>query len=147
MFLPKTKLSEVGVFKGGGTWSWQIWIKEAAKVSNTTDFWLWLCGWKSLLSKAFWIGGNARYLRQIRVRESRCYQAFIWVRSVFSPLLTAEEEVVFFLDLLLGDEKARKRMIVTTCRLCEISRSLLNIEAVSLLDLIEEGNLWLNSTR
>lgn len=61
----------------------------------------------------------------------------------FSPLLTAEEEVYFSRLALKGDEKARKRMIESNLRLVvKISRRYIN-RGLSLLDLIEEGNLGL----
>ena len=61
----------------------------------------------------------------------------------FSPLLSAEEEVYFARLSLKGDEKVRKRMIESNLRLVvKISRRYLN-RGLSLLDLIEEGNLGL----
>lgn len=61
----------------------------------------------------------------------------------FSPLLTAEEEVYYSRLALKGDEKARKRMIESNLRLVvKISRRYIN-RGLSLLDLIEEGNLGL----
>ncbi|TDO96418.1 RNA polymerase sigma factor RpoS [Marinomonas balearica] len=61
----------------------------------------------------------------------------------FSPLLTAQEEVYFARLALKGDEAARKRMIESNLRLVvKISRRYLN-RGLSLLDLIEEGNLGL----
>ncbi len=61
----------------------------------------------------------------------------------FSPLLSAEEEVYFSRLALKGDEKARKRMIESNLRLVvKISRRYIN-RGLTLLDLIEEGNLGL----
>lgn len=61
----------------------------------------------------------------------------------FSPLLTAEEEVKYSRLALKGDEASRKRMIESNLRLVvKISRRYLN-RGLSLLDLIEEGNLGL----
>lgn len=61
----------------------------------------------------------------------------------FSPLLSAEEEVYYSRLALKGDEKARKRMIESNLRLVvKISRRYIN-RGLSLLDLIEEGNLGL----
>jgi RNA polymerase nonessential primary-like sigma factor len=61
----------------------------------------------------------------------------------FSPLLTAEEEVYYARRLLRGDEVSRKRMIESNLRLVvKISRRY-NNRGLSLLDLVEEGNLGL----
>ncbi len=61
----------------------------------------------------------------------------------FSPLLTAEEEVLYARRSLRGDEVARKRMIESNLRLVvKISRRYSN-RGLALLDLIEEGNLGL----
>ena len=61
----------------------------------------------------------------------------------FSPLLSPEEEVYFARRSLKGDEAARKRMIESNLRLVvKIARRYVN-RGLSLLDLIEEGNLGL----
>jgi len=61
----------------------------------------------------------------------------------FSPLLSAEEEVHFARLARKGDAKGRKRMIESNLRLVvKISRRYIN-RGLSLLDLIEEGNLGL----
>merc|ERR1712000_729361 len=61
----------------------------------------------------------------------------------YSPLLTAEEEVHFARRALKGCEASRKRMIVSNLRLVvKIARRYVN-RGLSLLDLIEEGNLGL----
>lgn len=61
----------------------------------------------------------------------------------FSPLLSAEEEVFYARKAIEGDEASRKRMIESNLRLVvKISRRYLN-RGLSLLDLIEEGNLGL----
>jgi RNA polymerase nonessential primary-like sigma factor len=61
----------------------------------------------------------------------------------FSPLLTAEEEILYARRALRGDEAARKRMIESNLRLVvKISRRYAN-RGLALLDLIEEGNLGL----
>ena len=61
----------------------------------------------------------------------------------FSPLLSADEEKHFARLALKGDEAGRKRMIESNLRLVvKISRRYLN-RGLTLLDLIEEGNLGL----
>ena len=61
----------------------------------------------------------------------------------FSPLLTPEEEVKYARLAQKGDEGGRRRMIESNLRLVvKISRRYVN-RGLSLLDLIEEGNLGL----
>jgi RNA polymerase nonessential primary-like sigma factor len=61
----------------------------------------------------------------------------------FSPLLTAPEEVYYARRSLRGDDVARNRMIESNLRLVvKISRRY-NNRGLSLLDLVEEGNLGL----
>lgn len=61
----------------------------------------------------------------------------------FSPLLSPEEEVFFARLAMKGDEGGRKRMIESNLRLVvKIARRYVN-RGLSLLDLIEEGNLGL----
>ena len=61
----------------------------------------------------------------------------------FSPLLSAEEEVHYARQARKGDEMGRRRMIESNLRLVvKISRRYVN-RGLSLLDLIEEGNLGL----
>ena len=61
----------------------------------------------------------------------------------FSPLLSPQEEVHFARLAQKGDAKGRKRMIESNLRLVvKISRRYIN-RGLSLLDLIEEGNLGL----
>jgi RNA polymerase nonessential primary-like sigma factor len=61
----------------------------------------------------------------------------------YSPLLTAEEEKHFSRLARAGDEAGRRRMIESNLRLVvKISRRYIN-RGLTLLDLIEEGNLGL----
>ena len=61
----------------------------------------------------------------------------------YSPLLTADEEKYFSRLALKGDMSARQRMIESNLRLVvKISRRYIN-RGLTLLDLIEEGNLGL----
>lgn len=61
----------------------------------------------------------------------------------FSPLLTPEEEVYYARLAMKGEESGRKRMIESNLRLVvKIARRYVN-RGLSLLDLIEEGNLGL----
>lgn len=61
----------------------------------------------------------------------------------FSPLLTAQEEVYFARLVIQGDASARNRMVESNLRLVvKIARRYMN-RGLSLLDLIEEGNLGL----
>jgi RNA polymerase nonessential primary-like sigma factor len=68
----------------------------------------------------------------------------LYLREIgFSPLLTAEEEVFFARKSQKGDAAARRRMIESNLRLVvKIARRYMN-RGLSLLDLIEEGNLGL----
>ena len=60
-----------------------------------------------------------------------------------TPLLSAEEEVFYSRRALKGDSASRRRMIESNLRLVvKIARRYLN-RGLSLLDLIEEGNLGL----
>ena len=61
----------------------------------------------------------------------------------FSPLLTAEEEVLYARRALRGDAAARKRMIESNLRLVVKIARRYNNRGLALLDLIEEGNLGL----
>lgn len=61
----------------------------------------------------------------------------------YSPLLTADEEKYYSRLAIAGDESGRKRMIESNLRLVvKISRRYIN-RGLTLLDLIEEGNLGL----
>ena len=61
----------------------------------------------------------------------------------FSPLLSPQEEVYFARRALRGEQRARMRMIESNLRLVvKISRRYLN-RGLTLLDVIEEGNLGL----
>ena len=70
--------------------------------------------------------------------------ASLYLKEIgYAPLLTAEEEVFYSRKALQGDESSRKRMIESNLRLVvKIARRYVN-RGLSLLDLIEEGNLGL----
>ena len=99
-------------------------------------------------------GGSAKFLNSARGRGSMAHQDLVNAKSLdatqlylneigFSPLLSAEEEVYFGRLALKGDVPARQRMIESNLRLVvKISRRYIN-RGLSLLDLIEEGNLGL----
>ena len=68
----------------------------------------------------------------------------LYLREIgFSPLLTAEEEIYFSRKSLRGDKAARKRMIESNLRLVVKIARRYNNRGLSLLDLVEEGNLGL----
>ena len=121
--------------------------KEAAKISDTGDFDLdtledFVEEDDELIDEEFESAVNARYAEADSSRHLDVTQLYL-SEIGFSPLLTAEEEVYFARLALKGDAKARKRMIESNLRLVvKISRRYLN-RGLSLLDLIEEGNLGL----
>lgn len=83
-----------------------------------------------------------RKRRRAKTRELDATQLYL-TEIGYSPLLTAEEEVHFARLAQSGDELGRRRMIVSNLRLVvKIARRYLN-RGLSLLDLIEEGNLGL----
>ena len=77
-------------------------------------------------------------------REKVLDAASLYLKEIgYAPLLTAKEEVYFSRLIHKGDESARKRMIESNLRLVvKIARRYVN-RGLSLLDLIEEGNLGL----
>lgn len=92
--------------------------------------------------RAFDTAVNARYSENDKNKNLDVTQLYL-SEIGYSPLLTAEEEVFFSRKALKGDEASRKRMIESNLRLVvKISRRYLN-RGLSLLDLIEEGNLGL----
>ena len=94
------------------------------------------------------VGGAAEALDSRRKAADRAPKSFdatqMYLNEIgFSPLLTADEEKHYAKLALSGDEAGRKRMIESNLRLVvKISRRYLN-RGLSLLDLIEEGNLGL----
>lgn len=81
----------------------------------------------------------AREFSQEELDATRMYLGEIG----FSPLLTAEEEVYYARRALAGDSMARNRMVESNLRLVvKIARRYMN-RGLTLLDLIEEGNLGL----
>ncbi len=82
--------------------------------------------------------------RSASISESDLDATRLYLSEIgFSPLLTAEEEIFFARQVRGGNEKARKRMIVSNLRLVvKIARRYMN-QGLALLDLIEEGNLGL----
>ena len=82
---------------------------------------------------------SAREFTQEELDATRMYLSEIG----FSPLLTAQKEVYFARRVLQGDAAARNRMVESNLRLVvKIARRYMN-RGLSLLDLIEEGNLGL----
>ena len=76
--------------------------------------------------------------------ESTADATQLYLKEIgYTPLLSAEEEVYFSRRALAGDEASRKRMIESNLRLVvKIARRYIN-RGLSLLDLVEEGNLGL----
>ncbi len=70
--------------------------------------------------------------------------ASLYMKEIgFVPLLTAEEEVFYSRKVRKGDQASRQRMIESNLRLVvKIARRYVN-RGLTLLDLIEEGNLGL----
>ncbi|HPF60311.1 MAG TPA: RNA polymerase sigma factor RpoS [Candidatus Competibacteraceae bacterium] len=89
-----------------------------------------------------WSSPTAATPREVTLEEldaTRMYLSEIG----FSPLLTAQEEVYFARLVIQGDAAARNRMVESNLRLVvKIARRYMN-RGLSLLDLIEEGNLGL----
>lgn len=87
-----------------------------------------------------WEGSAAaKDLTQEELDATRMYLGEIG----FSPLLTADEEVYYARLALRGEESARNRMVESNLRLVvKIARRYMN-RGLTLLDLIEEGNLGL----
>lgn len=86
-----------------------------------------------------WAGSADKELTQDDLDATRMYLGEIG----FSPLLTAKEEVYYARLALIGEETARNRMVECNLRLVvKIARRYMN-RGLTLLDLIEEGNLGL----
>ncbi len=86
----------------------------------------------------------SRYLRGSGLSQTSLDATQLYLNEIgFSPLLSAEEEVYFSRLARQGSEPARKRMIESNLRLVvKIARRYVN-RGLTLLDLIEEGNLGL----
>jgi RNA polymerase nonessential primary-like sigma factor len=86
-----------------------------------------------------WTGNVDKELTQDDLDATRMYLGEIG----YSPLLTAKEEVYYARLALTGEESARNRMVECNLRLVvKIARRYMN-RGLTLLDLIEEGNLGL----
>jgi len=86
-----------------------------------------------------WTGLGAKEMTQDELDATRMYLSEIG----YSPLLTAEEEVHYARLALKGQASARNRMVESNLRLVvKIARRYMN-RGLTLLDLIEEGNLGL----
>ena len=85
---------------------------------------------------------SSRYSQTSRQQQADATQLYL-NEIGFSPLLTPEEEVHFARLARQGDEGGRRRMIESNLRLVvKIARRYVN-RGLTLLDLIEEGNLGL----
>lgn len=95
-------------------------------------------------------GLNDTIIDPIQIRKEKCHDPStpdptdIYLREIgVSPLLTKEEEIYFGRLARQGDPAARKRMIESNLRLVvKIARRYLR-SGMSILDLIEEGNIGL----
>jgi len=87
-------------------------------------------------------GEGSKVLKEVSYSHADATR--LYLREIgFSPLLSAEEEVYYARRAQKGDGAARKRMIESNLRLVvKIARRYMN-RGLSLLDLIEEGNLGL----
>lgn len=90
-----------------------------------------------------WEESKAARADQHRLKKSLDVTQLYLNEIGYSPLLSAEEEVYFARLAISGDEAGRKRMIESNLRLVvKIARRYIN-RGLTLLDLIEEGNLGL----
>ncbi len=90
------------------------------------------------------ISAEAKPPEKKRASRSELDATKLYLKEIeYSPLLTADEEKKYSRLALKGDMEARKKMIECNLRLVvKISRRYFN-RGLSLLDLIEEGNLGL----
>ncbi len=81
---------------------------------------------------------------KLKVSRSELDATQLYLKEIeFSPLLTPDEEILYGRLAREGDELGRRKMIVCNLRLVvKIARRYLN-RGLTLLDLIEEGNLGL----
>ncbi|MCP5418906.1 MAG: RNA polymerase sigma factor RpoS [Gammaproteobacteria bacterium] len=105
-------------------------LEQEAAIEATSDY---------VASDNPWAVASGRDLTPDELDATRIYLSEIG----YSPLLTAEEEVHFARLALQGVEPARNRMVESNLRLVvKIARRYMN-RGLTLLDLIEEGNLGL----
>ena len=88
------------------------------------------------------VAGETKKRRRVSQGELDATQLYL-NEIGYSPLLTAEEEVHYARLARKGDEAGRKRMIVSNLRLVVKIARRYNNRGLTLLDLIEEGNLGL----
>ncbi len=91
-----------------------------------------------------YVSSVARSSEEVQHKDTTIDAATLYLKEIgYAPLLTAEEEVFYSRKARSGDHSARNHMIESNLRLVvKIARRYVN-RGLSLLDLIEEGNLGL----